>query len=317
MASIYRGQWANERLAEISRRMPVYKDDPVQMQGLNALIVVIRHMYSCLPEEFRPELADESHLILQISRATCFDEAIPIIKADKLSVMDEICPGWQDHAPESFLSLMTSDVMNEAFWQRDELLLYDTPFYYKPLKKDWEPDPLPADRLAIAKASTIECHDGEPDRDSRLCDLINPIFRYPHQIGHGWYCLPVPDWPVILRVKYPYYGTGIALTGLRALELCAPQLDDNGTMLNFSRHRTQWYQLIAAVRLRGSPEALDLVSLFRNDGSDIKVSEDVKFLIRHSCMLFYIRTAQTEPSNPSNPSNPSDFRRRRAEPPPL
>ncbi|KAI1261356.1 hypothetical protein F5Y18DRAFT_431191 [Xylariaceae sp. FL1019] len=296
---------SDEQTAEDRRNLmfgywPVHPDDEASLLGLNVMIIVLRQIYSVLPDDLVPTVGNETARILQVARSKSHEGNWSSIINKKLGAMYDICPDWKEQARhQSFISLIESDLMIESFWARPCFHLYHNCVYYKPPDGDWSPHQKPASNLAIGKASLIR-YTGELS----LGHHISRIFSVRTMEPPGWHYLRFCKWPQLIRVHYTPASAPESAPGfhdlchltINARYLEKSSIDD--TKVDFRSTANVRYKLIAVVRLRSNDEAIDLVRLYNRHHTTMQPPDDAKRFFSNdwklgepgsSYMMFYLR----------------------------
>ncbi|RYP57306.1 hypothetical protein DL770_010700 [Monosporascus sp. CRB-9-2] len=240
---------------------PVYTEDSEQVLGLNALIVVLRHIYILGPPSLRESLdarGGSEHAVLRAVRTPSTDaDAIARLKEEALggvaseSLLTEAA---------SFLQLIASEDMTKRVWSRPEFLLYSTQcFLWSEEASGWEECHEKCSGEALARKGLV-AYDGSTDIGRRVCGLFGsfaPSFRPRYRI--------LPGFPLALRVHYTPAGEHAALAfgDLQSFVLRAASLSPTDGVL---RMQEEEYRLCAVVRTRPRYEEPDLVRLYGPDG---------------------------------------------------
>ncbi|KAI6080496.1 hypothetical protein F4821DRAFT_265857 [Hypoxylon rubiginosum] len=257
-----------DRAALLASQWLIFRGEPTQMLGFQAVLKFLRHVYSYLPREPLKDVSSDELLVLQLAGYVPDEGEEDNVKGLKKRALGEICPDWEssDRAePASFLELIEGDKLISHLWSRQDFLLYNPRvFSLDPGAAFWAENDAPRSAEEVARHSLIKYDGTRPIQDT-VKELFGP-FRF--QTGYRYMRLPLM--PLVLRVLYtPTEAGGVRFHQLQHFVLKAlnfEQKDEETGRLELQRVDND-YLLAAIVRLRADPTEPDLIRTYDQDGT--------------------------------------------------
>jgi hypothetical protein len=283
---------------------PIFQSDEPHTRGFTALLVVLRQIYSRVPDSLWPDYGEESLRLLQVARKVLNERNWRGTYENKRTALLDIVEDPSNSMDQlSFLSLVRNQVLVHNFWTRREYLLYSTQMYsMAPNTYIWRP------RRALEAAFIADLSLFEWDGSRPLSESISDAFGI-FDTETGWSHLRLPEMPTIIRVHYappPGNQNNYRFDHVRNVELRAfdfkPQ-DAEGKIKRLEETEAR-YELIASVKLRQTQDGTDHVRLYGADGANILPPEPARCIVDDnwyigqpdtSFMLFFVKTTNLVP----------------------